>query len=310
MRITKYLILILVFALGSPLMFTQEESATDEPATAPEPAISVEGDEITLGIYDPNLLQGRAGVIRLRGMSITEAQADIFSRQFDFFYVPEEDAWFALIVARMDQPIRKYDLVVSVVTENQNEAQILQSQVNVVNGRFIQQEVILPPDEALESLLDPQIEADELALLFRLAEPVQERLWDEHGFIAPLNSELTSPFGAVRVFNDTLDSVHTGWDFRAEIGDLMVATANGQVAFAGTLPLRGNYVLIDHGRGVYSGYAHLSVRFMTQGQFVHQGQIVGRVGSTGRSSSAHAHIEFIVAGQWVDAADFLRIYLP
>jgi len=184
--------------------------------------------------------------------------------------------------------------------------------VDVSSGGFIQQDVnIVVEDERLAILLDPEVEAAELAQIFELAAPITpETLWDEQGFSPPINAELTSPFGAVRVFNGTFNSIHTGWDFQATIGQPLSASAAGRVVFAGMLPIRGNYVLIDHGRGIYSGYAHMSILYVTQGQRVSAGQIVGMVGSTGRSSSAHAHIEFIVNGEWVDAADFIRMYIP
>jgi murein DD-endopeptidase MepM/ murein hydrolase activator NlpD len=69
-------------------------------------------------------------------------------------------------------------------------------------------------------------------------------------------------------------------------------------------------VLINHGHGIFSGYAHLSVIYVTQGQTLKAGQIIGQVGTTGRSSSPHAHFEMLVNGLWVDSAEFLRLWLP
>jgi murein DD-endopeptidase MepM/ murein hydrolase activator NlpD len=121
---------------------------------------------------------------------------------------------------------------------------------------------------------------------------------------------LTSPFGAVRVFNNNFNTLHTGWDYQVGVGQPVMATASGVVAFAGPLDIRGNYVLIDHGYGVYSGYAHHSVIYVTQGQPVSAGQIIGQVGTTGRSSSPHAHFEMAVNGYWIDSVDFMKLPLP
>ncbi|MEO1290515.1 MAG: M23 family metallopeptidase, partial [Chloroflexota bacterium] len=168
------------------------------------------------------------------------------------------------------------------------------------------------PDDNLNRLLDPEIEQAELERIFDIASGVSdEPFWGENSFVAPSpNAELTSPFGAVRVFNEELQTVHTGWDFNAPTGTPLMATAAGEVVFAGQLDIRGNYVLVNHGRGIYSGYAHLSVIFVTQGQPVSEGQVVGTVGSTGRSSSAHAHFEMIANGIWIDATDFVQMYVP
>ncbi len=304
------LMLFLLPSVGT----AQDEEQTPEatPEVTPDPQDSLEVDGLTLQVYFERLQQGRAGLLALRGEGITVAQASVFNRTFDFFQVPHQEGWYALINARMEQPIRPYELRVRVETEGADEALDISARVDVSSGGFIQQDVnIVVEDERLAILLDPEVEAAELAQIFELAAPITpETLWDEEGFSPPINAELTSPFGAVRVFNGTFNSIHTGWDFQATIGQPLSASAAGRVVFAGMLPIRGNYVLIDHGRGIYSGYAHMSILYVTQGQRVSAGQIVGMVGSTGRSSSAHAHIEFIVNGEWVDAADFIRMYIP
>jgi len=170
---------------------------------------------------------------------------------------------------------------------------------------------LVPDDETLR-LIQPEVEAAEFEVIFGIANQVtDEAYWGEDSFIPPsANAELTSPFGAARIFNEELQTVHTGWDFNAATGTPLLSTANGRVAFAGRLDIRGNYVLVDHGRGIYSGYAHMSVIYVTQGQEISEGQVLGLVGSTGRSSSAHAHFEMIANGVWVDSADFVSMYIP
>ena len=211
----------------------------------------------------------------------------------------------------MGQVIRQYDLPVTVMLEGETDPQVLLTRFNIITGGFISQAVNLVPDDELARLLDPEVEANEFERIFAVAnETSDEVYWDTNSFIAPLSTELTSPFGASRIFNEELETTHTGWDFNAPTGLPLLATASGRVAFAGTMDIRGNYVLVNHGQGVYSGYAHMSVVYVTQGQEVSEGQVLGLVGSTGRSSSAHAHFEMIVNGQWVDAVDFLRMYVP
>jgi murein DD-endopeptidase MepM/ murein hydrolase activator NlpD len=297
--------LLMIPATGTA--YAQE--ATPESTPALEPVRTSEAETLQLDLYFRNLQQGRVGLVGLRGDNIESATASIFIRQVDFFRVPGHDGLFALLAASTEQPIRTYQLSVDATLTNGN-TQTIQTSFDVINGGFIRQTVTLV-DNNTEALLDAETEADELERIFELATPkTPDILWDDTGFGAPIDGELTSPFGAVRIFNGTYESWHTGWDFNAIIGEPMVASAAGEVAFAGQLPLRGNYILLNHGQGVYSGYAHLSVIHVTQGQSITAGQVLGRVGSTGRSSSAHAHIEFIVDGQWVDAADFIRMQLP
>lgn len=281
--------------------------AQDNPA--PDPSRIVQSDRgLQLSLYFENVQQGRVGLIRLQSPTpLVNAEASVFDERIPFFEVFGQDGLFALIAVDLSQPLRTVDLAVVATTDTTTET--LTTQFAITSGGFIRQDVFLV--ENTEELLDPAIEDSELTQIFSLAAPHTEgRLWDERGFSAPLAGELTSPFGAVRVFNGLYETLHTGWDYRATTGQPMRASASGVVAFAGRLPIRGNYVLINHGVGVYSGYAHLSVTHVTQGQPIKAEQIIGQVGSTGRSSSAHAHVEFIVNDRWIDSADFIRMYLP
>ena len=89
-----------------------------------------------------------------------------------------------------------------------------------------------------------------------------------------------------------------------------MAIASGTVAFAGQLDIRGNYILIDHGWGVYSGYAHFSQINVAQGQTIARGQLLGLSGNTGRSNGPHLHWEISVQGEWVDGDAFIHMWLP
>ena len=71
------------------------------------------------------------------------------------------------------------------------------------------------------------------------------------------------------------------------------------------LQVRGNAVIIDHGRGVFTGYWHLSEIYVTVGQQVVPGQMIGLVGTTGLSTGAHLHWEFRIYGIAVDPLQFL-----
>jgi len=312
----QFLFLLLGLSLLVIPVLAQDDVPEATPEATPElddltPTYSVEGDGVVLDVYFGSLQQGRAGLLGLRGDDIASATANLGMRNFDFFEMPEREGWWALVSLSMEQTIRQYDLTVSVEQDDSDEPQVLLTRFNVTSGGFIQQTVTLVPDDDLEILLDPEIEASELALIFDVASDTDTDVqWSENGFGAPLQAELTSPFGAVRVFNESLNTVHTGWDFNSPTGAPLQSSEAGTVAFAGLLPIRGNYVLVNHGRGVYSGYAHMSVMYVTEGQDVRAGQVLGLVGSTGRSSSAHAHFEMIVNGEWVDPVDFLLMGLP
>lgn len=101
-------------------------------------------------------------------------------------------------------------------------------------------------------------------------------------------------------------ALHTGIDFRAEHGAAVRAAGAGRVISAEPNGGYGNMVEIEHGLGVTTRYAHLSSLAVIPGQNVAAGAIVGRVGSTGRSTGAHLHYETRIEGEAVDPQRFLR----
>ena len=104
-------------------------------------------------------------------------------------------------------------------------------------------------------------------------------------------------------------AMHTGLDFRATYGDAVRATANGKVTSAGWNGGYGKMVEVDHGNGLATRYGHLSAIDVEEGQTIRIGQIVGRVGSTGRSTGPHLHYETRIDGDAVDPQKFLRAAL-
>jgi len=101
-------------------------------------------------------------------------------------------------------------------------------------------------------------------------------------------------------------ALHSGVDLRDDFGQPARATAAGVVTVAGPNGGYGNLVEIDHGGGLATRYAHLSAINVSPGQQVAPGAIVGRVGSTGRSTGPHLHYEVRVDGEAVDPVRFLR----
>jgi murein DD-endopeptidase MepM/ murein hydrolase activator NlpD len=118
--------------------------------------------------------------------------------------------------------------------------------------------------------------------------------------------EFTSGFG---VRTDPFlgrPAMHTGLDFRAAMGDPVRATANGKVASAGWAGGYGRMVEIDHGNGLSTRYGHLSEIGVKVGDTIKIGQVIGAVGSTGRSTGPHLHYETRIDGEAVDPQKFLR----
>ncbi len=118
--------------------------------------------------------------------------------------------------------------------------------------------------------------------------------------------EFTSGFG---VRSDPFlgrPAMHTGLDFRAGMGDPVRATASGKVVSSGWAGGYGRMVEIDHGNGLSTRYGHLSEIGVKVGDPIRIGQVIGAVGSTGRSTGPHLHYETRIDGEAVDPQKFLR----
>jgi murein DD-endopeptidase MepM/ murein hydrolase activator NlpD len=118
--------------------------------------------------------------------------------------------------------------------------------------------------------------------------------------------EFTSGFGVRADPFLGRPAMHTGLDFRGSTGDPVRATANGKVASSGWAGGYGRMVEIDHGNGLSTRYGHLSEINVKVGDTVKIGQVIGAVGSTGRSTGPHLHYETRIDGEAVDPQKFLR----
>ncbi len=123
--------------------------------------------------------------------------------------------------------------------------------------------------------------------------------------IRPLPGKITSTFGyRTSPFTDSRE-FHKGIDISAPEGTPIVATANGIVSEAGYMSSLGNTVAVNHGHGIVTYYGHTSKILKTPGTFVKKGDIIARVGNTGRSTGSHVHYEVHLNGIPVNPSNYL-----
>ncbi len=122
----------------------------------------------------------------------------------------------------------------------------------------------------------------------------------------PTAGRISSPYGVRKSPFSRRSEMHTGVDIAADVGTPVRAAASGTVVFAGFNPIYGRLIKIDHGNGYVTWYGHNRANLVEVGDEVKKGQIIARVGSSGRSSGPHLHFAIQGEGGFVDP----ELYLP
>lgn len=123
-------------------------------------------------------------------------------------------------------------------------------------------------------------------------------IWPTHGWLSSSMGNRADPLTGERDF-------HPGLDISADKGDPVYATADGQVTHATSAGNYGNLVIVDHGYGLETRYGHLSAFKITHGQKVRRGDLLGLVGSTGRTTGPHLHYEVRANGRILNPLQLL-----
>ena len=227
--------------------------------------------------------------------------------------VNELEATQAELNSQQQDQQRKRDQLGELATERQTLLAAAQVQRNVVQQQVFELEGLTAAEEArLQELIrEKQREDEEAVRQARLAAAAARRaaamaagipLPPEHpigtpgAFAWPVRGPVVSPFG-MRVDPYTgRYQLHSGIDISASYGTQIGASADGVVILASWYGGYGNTIIIDHGDGLTTLYAHCSVIYVTTNQRVAQGQVVGLVGATGWATGPHLHFEIRVNG--------------
>ncbi len=256
------------------------------------------------------LRQGATAQIRVRtDTSIASLSGTLTDQPLHFF--PDGEDWIALQGIHALLPGGIYPLRIT-ATRSDGSQQTFEQMVLVEEGGFSRETLIVD-----RAYIDPAItEPENASILSLVGEATPERYWNGL-FIPPgyFPDCYTSSFGTRRTYTAsdrslTLDGFHTGLDFCGGSGLPIVAPAAGIVVFAGSLEVRGNATIINHGWGVYSGFWHQSEILVQVGQHVEAGETIGKVGGTGRVTGAHLHWEIWVNGVQVNPLTWLDEIFP
>jgi len=177
--------------------------------------------------------------------------------------------------------------------------------IEVGSKRYATQELKVKPGQVNLSKKNLERYRRESAHLKKIRETYTTPLVGSLSLIQPCEGPRSSSFGLRRVFNGESRNPHSGMDIAAEKGAPVIAAADGKVIDRGNYFFSGNMLIIDHGLGLLTLYAHLSEMDVAVGESVKGGTVIGKVGATGRVTGPHLHFAVYLNTVPVDPALFL-----
>jgi hypothetical protein len=243
---------------------------------------------LTVRVREAALYPGQVGVVVVEAPNeITAVEGTAFERPLRFW--PGGDGqWHGLLAAGLETRPGTYGIEVRAmrprgIPMHAETTVLLERKVFETRRLRVAQRFVNPPaGEAARIQEDARI----LAEVF--GDSASERLW-RGAFQAPVSGTATSSFGRLTILNGQPNGRHQGADFRAGTGTPVLAPNAGRVVLVRDLYFAGNTVVLDHGLGLFSLFAHLSRTDLAMGQLVARGDGIGRAGATGRVTGPHVH---------------------
>lgn len=198
---------------------------------------------------------------------------------------------------KADVPIR-----IDVAWPNQSSETLT---IPIGNKRYATQELKVKPGQVNLSSENLARHRRESAHLRTIRQRFSEPLAGSLILVQPCAGTRSSSFGLRRIFNGESRNPHSGMDLAAPEGTPVVAAAAGRVVDVGNYFFSGNIIVVDHGQGFLTLYAHLSAMDVAVGDLVSSGEQIGRVGATGRVTGPHLHFSVYLNAVPVDPALFL-----
>jgi murein DD-endopeptidase MepM/ murein hydrolase activator NlpD len=241
-------------------------------------------------------------------ITVPDGAESVTVRAFDSdvrTYEVDDTTWRAIVGIDLAVTPRRYPVTIDV--RGASGSQTLTHPLQVTARKFatrrlsVRAAFVNPPQSEQARI---SREAETLAALWTTA--ASEGLSSDV-FVAPVPHAANSAFGTRSFFNGQLRSRHNGADFASPNGTPVHAPGAGRVVLADALYFSGNTVVIDHGAGVFSLLAHLSEMAVESGDNVDAGDVVGKVGATGRVTGPHLHWSVRANGARVDPLSLLAV---
>jgi murein DD-endopeptidase MepM/ murein hydrolase activator NlpD len=245
------------------------------------------------------------GELVVLSMAASPASGKVRVRAFNHdvaAYPDGEGTWRALVGIDLDVKPGTYQVSVDADGAARTTYELVVKSRVFRTRRLTVNEAFVTPPESEQARIER--EAALLNGVWNASAP--ERLWTTP-FVRPVPQEANSAFGTRSIFNGKPRNAHGGADFLSPAGTPIHAPNAGRIAVARDLYFSGNTVVIDHGLGLFSMLAHMSAIDVHEGDRVTAGQVLGRVGATGRVTGPHLHWAVRASGARVDPLSVLSM---
>lgn len=235
--------------------------------------------------------QGQVLVVKVPHQEeVTEVKGTLLNRTVPFFREyrrGEVPGYVGLVGIDLQDEPGTHEL--AIVVKKGEEVKHLSYNVLVAKEKFNVEHLTLPKDKVdLDDKAVARWKQEQEQVKQALTENSASRLW-RSSFVEPVNGKRTGIFGSVRVMNGQPRNPHNGEDIGAPLGAEVATTNDGVVRLTVDHFFSGKGIFIDHGLGFYSMYFHLSEVLVKEGDLVKAGQVIGKVGATGRATGPHLH---------------------
>ena len=290
------------FERGVLSLDNSDPNATVQSADAGQMLLDLKGWErptrlgMELDIDGSEIYQGRTLALRLQPDSQwapTDLKGSVGDEVLKWIKVDNTYRAFKSFSPWAD--VKTYPLSIS-YTDGAGRNRTLSQPIVVDAFDFPLQNLYLPDDKT--DLTDEATDDYDNAQLANAYNTFTDQLLWKGVWSWPVYGEITTQFGEHRAYGDSTNYnlYHGGLDIAVPLNTAVAAPADGKVIYTGLLEARGNAVGVDHGGGVTSYYFHLSRILVKPGDILKKGQILGQVGTTGRSTGPHLHWEVRVNG--------------
>ena len=260
--------------------------------------------------WDPDLIV-RGGVVPIQVTSpvaLMAADASFGEERFPLLPV-DKDSWIALVGVSTKKKDPSLPIDLTLFPAKGGPPYRIRADLMVrmpKPGKRKVQELALPTGMVdLTEKRVRQVRSDNRSLGDSLATRTRERFWDEP-FLVPVQGRVSTKFGTGRVLNGKPRSPHSGVDIAARKGVPVKVSNGGKVLLAYDFYLSGKTVVVDHGWGICTIYAHMDRIAVKEGQQVERGQSIGTVGTSGRATGPHLHFGAFIRGVKVDPMKLIK----